>query len=365
MDQLVHPIYQKNNPSKNCGQGANGPDAAVCPDETTCHNNCIVDGISDYSQRGVTTKGSSLLLKQLLNGREVSPRVYLLDEAGEKYDMLKLTGKEFTFDVDSTKLPCGMNGALYLSEMAADGGKSANNPQGAAYGSGYCDAQCYVAPFANGVANTKAQGLCCNEMDIWEANSAATSIAPHVCNKKGFYACSGAECEFDGVCDKWGCSYNPYALGNKDYYGPGLKVDTRKPMTVVTQFPANANGTMTAIRRLYVQNGKVIKNAELVVNGATAYDELNTGYCSRPGGGTFIPLGGIAGMGEALSRGMVLIFSVWWDVGGFMNWLDSGSTGPCNATEGNPDVIRKVQPDPSVVFSQVKWGEIGSTYSAK
>ncbi|EHK96098.1 putative endo-beta-1,4-glucanase celB [Glarea lozoyensis 74030] len=314
-----------------------------------------MEGISDYTKYGVSTDGSSLLLKQLLDGRTVSPRVYLLDEAGEKYDMLKLTGGELSFDVDMSKLPCGMNGALYLSEMEADGGKILTLQIS---GTGYCDAQCYGKPFVNGVANLKAQGLCCNEMDIWEANLAATSIAPHTCNQTSLYKCSGAECEFDGV-------YNPYALGNKDYYGPGLKVDTSRPFTVTTQFPANENGTLYAIRRLYVQDGKVIQNAALMVDDSVAFDELNDAYCSRPGGGTFMKLGGIPGMGEALSRGMVLIFSVWWDVGGFMNWLDSGNTGPCNATEGNPEVIKQIQPDPSVVFSQVKWGEIDSTYSTK
>ena len=41
-------------------------------------------------------------------------------------------------------MPCGLNGALYFVEMAKDGGKSkyAGNKAGAAYGTGYCDAQC-------------------------------------------------------------------------------------------------------------------------------------------------------------------------------------------------------------------------------
>lgn len=193
----------------------------------------------------------------------------------------------------------------------------------------------------------------------------ATSIAPHTCNQTSLYRCTGAECSFDGVCDQWGCSYNPYGIGNKDYYGPKLTVDTTRPFTVVTQFPADTSGKMTAIRRLYVQDGKVIQNAVVNITGTALFDEINTEYCSRPGGGKFIPLGGVEGMGSALSRGMVLIFSVWWDVGGFMNWLDSGNSGPCNATEGDPKVIVQVQPDPAVTFSQIKWGEIDSTYSTE
>lgn len=150
LDQLSHPLYQKDNPSLNCGNWGSGPNTTVCPDEKTCAHNCIIDGISDYTKYGVKTEGGSLYLNQLKDGNSVSPRVYLLDEAGVDYEMLKLTGREFTFDVDNSKLPCGMNGALYLSEMEADGGKSEINTAGAAIGSGYCDAQCYVYPFVNG-----------------------------------------------------------------------------------------------------------------------------------------------------------------------------------------------------------------------
>lgn len=72
----------------------------------------------------------------------VSPRVYLLDPSGQDYETLKLLNQEFTFTVDVSNLPCGMNGALYLTSMEPDGGRSAVNPAGAAMGTGYCDAQC-------------------------------------------------------------------------------------------------------------------------------------------------------------------------------------------------------------------------------
>lgn len=38
------------------------------------------------------------------------------------YEMLQVLGKEFTFDVDVSNLPCGLNGALYLVSMDQDGG---------------------------------------------------------------------------------------------------------------------------------------------------------------------------------------------------------------------------------------------------
>jgi cellulase len=44
-----------------------------------------------------------------------------------------------------------------------------------------------------------------------------------------------------------------------------------------------------------------------------------------------------------------------------MNWLDSGSNGPCSETEGNPSDIVAKYPDTHVVFSNIRWGDIGST----
>ena len=207
----------------------------------------------------------------------------------------------------------------------------------------------------------KGEGACCNEMDIWEANKYATQLTPHSCNQTGLYKCTGTQCSYNGVCDKSGCSFNPYGLGNEHYYGPELTVNTRRKLTVVTQFPTFPNGTLKEIRRLYVQGGKVIENAAVNISGRPAVNYIDADYCSTSTS-RFVPLGGVPVMGEALARGMVLIFSIWWDASGFMNWLDSGSSGPCNATEGNPTIVQKIQPNPAVTFSHIKWGEIGSTY---
>lgn len=152
MDSLAHPVYQRQNPNLGCGEWGGGPNATVCPDEWSCAWNCVMDGVSDYSEYGITTKGSSLTLEMFgKDGSVKSPRVYLLEQNERNYEMLQLTGKEFTFDVDVSKLPCGMNGALYLSEMERDGARSWLNPGGAYYGTGYCDAQCYATPFVNGI----------------------------------------------------------------------------------------------------------------------------------------------------------------------------------------------------------------------
>ncbi|KAF1972849.1 glycoside hydrolase [Bimuria novae-zelandiae CBS 107.79] len=356
LDSATHSIHQKNDTTKKCGNWGSGPDAAACPDEATCAKNCVIEGISNYADYGVTTKGGAVTMKMFGKKGVASPRIYLLAADKQKYEMIKLTGQEFTFDVDVSKLPCGMNGALYMSEMEAAGGKSALNPGGAAYGTGYCDAQCFVTPWLNGVGNIGKKGACCNELDIWEANKVATQVAPHVCSKDGIYGCTGEECTKTGVCDKNGCGKNPYTT-DKSYYKPGGKVDTSKPFTVVTQFPAS-NGTLQSVIRKYVQNGKVIEDAASTI-------PMDDAYCTKNGATDYMRLGGMKGMGGAMSRGMVLAMSIWWDEGGFMNWLDSGNAGPCNATEGDPKVIRQVEKAPSVVFSQIKWGEIGSTFSGK
>jgi cellulase len=150
LDALTHSISQKQNPSLGCGGMNNMPNTTVCPDASTCAENCIIEGISDYESHGVTTKGSSLTLLQ----SKGSPRVYLLEESGKKYEMLHLTGNELAFDVDVSKLPCGMNGALYLAEMDKTGGQSKLNGAGAKYGTGYCDAQCFTTTFINGVVSS-------------------------------------------------------------------------------------------------------------------------------------------------------------------------------------------------------------------
>ena len=85
-------------------------------------------------------------LQHIVDGNVVSPRVYLLDMSRENYEMTRFTGGEFAFDVDMTKLPCGMNSALYLSEMVKDGGKSDLNTGGAHWGTGYCDGKFIPSP---------------------------------------------------------------------------------------------------------------------------------------------------------------------------------------------------------------------------
>jgi cellulase len=156
LDQNFHNVHAISG-SGSCANGA----SSVCPDKATCAKNCAVEG-ADYAGNGVTTSGSSVKLDMFVNkggvNTAVSPRIYLLDAKGAQYEMIKLTNQEFTFDVDNSKLPCGMNGALYLSEMAPNGGQGEYNKAGAPYGTGYCDAQCFVTPWFNGEVSLGTKG---------------------------------------------------------------------------------------------------------------------------------------------------------------------------------------------------------------
>lgn len=209
---------------------------------------------ADYAAMGVSTSGSALTLYHYVKGVSASPRVYLLGADGE-YEMMSLLNAELSVDVDYSTLPCGENGAFYLSEMKADG---SGGTGGSGPGNGYCDAQC-------------PQGYCCNEMDILEANALATAMTPHPC--KG------------NTCDKGGCGYNPYASGQKNFYGPGKTVDTSKLFTVITQFAATG-GKLSSITRKYIQNGREIDGCGTITS------------C-----GSESTTGGLTGMGQALASG--------------------------------------------------------------
>ena len=127
--------------SQNCYTG-NEWDASLCPDPTTCAQNCALDG-ADYSGTyGITTSGNALNL-QFKTGTNVGSRVYLMQDEST-YATFNLLNKEFTMDVDASELPCGLNGAVYFSQMDADGGvgRFPTNKAGAKYGTGYCDSQC-------------------------------------------------------------------------------------------------------------------------------------------------------------------------------------------------------------------------------
>ncbi|TCD66505.1 hypothetical protein EIP91_001281 [Steccherinum ochraceum] len=385
----------------NCYDG-NTWSAAKCPDDVTCAQNCALDGADYTGTYGITSTGNSLRLN-FVTAKNVGSRVYLMD-TDTSYHMFNTLNQEFTFDVDVSHLPCGLNGALYFSEMAKDGGMSTqpNNKAGAKYGTGYCDSQCpRDIKFINGKANSEGwapdsnsantgkgqNGACCSEMDIWEANSMATAYTPHPCKTTGLEACTGDTCSggTTGLCDPAGCDFNSFRMGDETFFGAGLTVDSSRPFTVVTQFFTADNSTtgkLSEIRRLYVQDGEVIQNSKVNIAGMdSSLDSITDNFCTSQKKAfgdtdTFTAHGGLTAMGQAFARGMVLVLSIWDDYAANMLWLDSDypttasasspgvHRGNCAPTSGLPTDVESKSPDAYVVYSNIKFGPHGSTFKA-
>jgi cellulase len=108
-----------------CTTSTGGLNSTLCGTSEECYNNCQIDP-GNYTGLGITTSGDSLTLYQYRNNsgtiNGASPNVLLLDAAGKNYVDIQLLGKELSFDVDISLLPCGENGNLFLSEIDFTGG---------------------------------------------------------------------------------------------------------------------------------------------------------------------------------------------------------------------------------------------------
>jgi len=160
-----------------------GKDTRYCPDEKTCASNCALEGVeqNDWANTYGVRQINNGIEMQFVVGNNVGSRTYLLN--GDNYYMFRLKNREFSVDIDTSSLPCGVNGALYFVEMEEDGGmRYSGNKAGSKFGTGYCDAQCpHDIKWINGEANFGTYGSCCSEMDIWEANQFANAYTPHPC----------------------------------------------------------------------------------------------------------------------------------------------------------------------------------------
>jgi len=377
----------------------------------SCAENCAVDG-ADYSGTyGV--KANSYMdgvdLTFVTKGQystNYGSRLYVMDSE-DSYKMFALLNREFTFNADIGNLPCGLNGAVYFVEMGQHGDwDGRGNTAGAKYGTGYGDAQCpHDLKFIKGEANILDwnsthvppighYGACCAEMDIWEANSRATAYTPHPCDQPGLTKCEGIQCgdnangdRYLGICDKDGCDFNSFRLGDDSFYGRGsdFTIDTSKPITVVTQFltdDGTDTGNLSEVRRFYVQDGKVVPNSEATILGPGAGNSITDDFCSEQKKtfgdvNDFAAKGALSKMGAALRRGMVLVLSLWDDTDVNMLWLDAAYPttepplkpgvlrGPCpGGVTSEPKYLRATDPDAHVAFSQFKVGAIGSTFGS-
>merc|ERR1711981_586225 len=216
----------------------------------------------------------------------------------------------------------------------------------------------------------------------------------HACNVDEQTRCKGKDCgdsgtpkfdvggdeRFQGVCDKNGCDINSYRLGTTDFWGPGsnFKIDSTKPVTVTTQFitaDGTDSGKLTEVKQLYTQNGKTVEHPMYTVNG-NQHNTISDDYCddwvaTTQDGTNFEEKGGMDAVEKAIDAGVVLVMSLWDDHYANMLWLDStypvGSSDPgafrgaCSAESGVPADVEVDQAKSHVIFSDIKFGPIGST----
>merc|ERR1712166_1210827 len=81
--------------------------------------------------------------------------------------------------------------------------------------------------------------------------------------------------------------------------------------------------------------------------------------------------GGLSAIGDALETGVVLVMSLWDDHYANMLWLDStypvdssepgAARGSCSTSSGVPATVESSQASAHVIFSDIKYGPLGST----
>ncbi|KAL2209767.1 cellulose 1,4-beta-cellobiosidase [Sarocladium strictum] len=381
---------------ENCYDGNDW--TSVCSSNTDCAANCALEGATYGTTYGATTSGDALTLAFVTEheyGTNIGSRFYLMENE-EAYQMFTLAGNEFAFDVDLSTVECGINSALYFVAMEPDGGMSSypTNTAGAKYGTGYCDAQCARdLKFIGGEANFEGwepsssdsnagkggMGSCCAEIDIWESNAYAYAFTPHACTDNNYHVCQDQDCggtysddRFAGKCDANGCDYNPYRMGNTDFYGAGMTVDTSRPFTVVSQFGSDA------FTQYFIQDGERIDVPAPTFDGISETSDITDDLCTNQFNvfgerDRYAEVGGWSAMQDAISIPMVLVMSIWNDHNSQMLWLDSiyppekegqpgAARGPCSQDSGVPDETVEDFPNAKVVWSNIKFGPIGSTY---
>ncbi|KAJ8518839.1 hypothetical protein ONZ45_g4153 [Pleurotus djamor] len=388
----------------NCYEGNDW--SPICANNPVgCAQLCAIDGADYAGEFGVTTHATSINLKFVTPhpwGYNVGSRVFLLADS-TNYEMFKLANREFSFEVDLVDMPCGVKASIYFVDMQQDGGISSfpNNKAGAQYGTGYCDSQCprnikWIDGEANSVnwipySDSKGKGhygSCCREVDLFHGNGHAHLWSAHPCPSDTPQRCVG---EFDcgdrpdytlnSACDKDGCAFNAYRLGNPTFFGPGPghTIDTTLPFTVTTQF-ITEDGTddsiVVEIRRYYKQFGVVIPAPSTSITPPPSsgmstfgpFDSITDQYChdvkqvfDEPdvwdgAGGlqhTVIPQGP--------DVGKVLVMSIDDDYDRHLDWLETDPHGPCPSGSGDPGEVELVSPTAQVRFSDLRFGPIGST----
>merc|ERR1712007_268613 len=162
--------------------------------------------------------------------------------------------------------------------------------------------------------------------------------------------------------------------------GSNFKIDTTKPIQVTTQFITEDNtdsGKLKEVKQLYHQNGQTIEHSMYTVNG-NKHDRITDDFCKdwvaeTQDGTNFLEKGGMSNIEKAIDAGVVLVMSLWDDHYANMLWLDStypvdstdpgAARGSCPTTSGVPKDVESQQANSHVIFSDIKFGPIGSTIS--
>lgn len=140
--------------------------------------------------------------------------------------------------------------------------------------------------------------------------------------------------------------------------------------SVVTQFSAGK------INQFFVQGGQKIEAPMATHEGVTGNGPSEE-FCSSQfttfgDRDRFTEVGGWDAMNKALSSPWVLVMSLWDDHYANMLWLDSsyppekagtpgGDRGPCPQDSGVPSDVESKQANSKVVWSNIRFGPIGST----
>jgi cellulose 1,4-beta-cellobiosidase len=170
-------------------------------------------------------------------------------------------------------------------------------------------------------------------------------------------------------------------MGNTGFYGPGKTINTNSVFTVVTQYLTNdgtATGTLSEIKRFYVQNGVTYANSQSTIAGVSG-NSITAAYCTAQKSvfgdtNSWATHGAFTSMTNAMKAGMVLVLSLWDDYYANMLWLDStypttstglgAARGTCATTSGVPATVEANSPNAYVIYSNIKVGAINSTFNA-
>ncbi len=330
-----------------------------CSGPVECYK-CIIEGVpaEDYiSPYGVKSIDDVLELGYVTKGpysTNYGSRLYMVKD--DKYLNFDLYNKEFSFDIDVSDIPCGLNVAVYFVPL-----KPILDKGGAMYGTGYGDAQCAKdIQFLQGFANTNNTGSCARELDVWEGNRHANAFTVHNCKLdslcKSPESCGDGDNRYNGLCDKDGADLNPQRSGITNLYGyaSSFSIDTSKVFTVKTKFVVGGD-KLKFINRTFVQDGKTVDGGflsdDVIAVNKAKFTEKN--YHKTLGGLSAFDL-----------NGLNLVVSLWDDYSAKMAWLDGvyppGSTkagdrrGPCAADKRDPTYLRANYPNSKVKLSNFK-----------